>query len=75
MELDPKTPQYSTGDPKSFAYPTARERWPIIITQAIDDAYRSVAACDDTAKREEGKKIVEELARLKYEVQHDRPLT
>ncbi|GAB1314801.1 Hairy/enhancer-of-split with YRPW motif protein 2 [Madurella fahalii] len=75
MELDPKIPQYSTGDPKSFAYPTARERWPIIITQAIDDAYRSVAACDDATKREEGKKIVEELARLKYEVQHDRPLT
>lgn len=22
---------YSTGDPTSFAYPTARERWPIII--------------------------------------------
>ncbi|KAK4114822.1 putative UPF0364 protein [Canariomyces notabilis] len=75
MDLDPKIPQYSTGDPTSFAYPTARERWPVIITQAIDDAYRSVAACDDAAKRDEGKKIVEELARLKYEVQHDRALT
>ncbi|KAL2015733.1 hypothetical protein VTK56DRAFT_4904 [Thermocarpiscus australiensis] len=75
MEHDPKLPPYSTGDPTSFGYPTARERWPIIITQAIDDAYRSVAACDDATKRDEGKKIVEELARLKYEVQHDRPLT
>jgi hypothetical protein len=44
-------------------------------TQAIDDAYRSVSNCDDAEKREEGKKIVEELAKLKYEVQHDRPLT
>ncbi|KAK4157548.1 hypothetical protein C8A00DRAFT_40123 [Chaetomidium leptoderma] len=76
MELDPKlTPPYSTSDPTSFAYQTARERWPIIITQAIDDAYRSVGACDDADKREEGKKIVHELGELKYEVQHDRALT
>ena len=44
-------------------------------TQAIDDAYRSVGACDDADKREEGKKIVAEIAELKYEVQHDRALT
>ncbi|KAK4233525.1 hypothetical protein C8A03DRAFT_19419 [Achaetomium macrosporum] len=75
MELDPKLPPYSTADPTSFAYPTARERWPIIITQAIDDAYRTVADCDNAEKQEEGKKIVAELAQLKYEVQHDRALT
>ncbi|KAL2131859.1 hypothetical protein VTI74DRAFT_4547 [Chaetomium olivicolor] len=75
MELDPKLPAYSTGDPTSFAYPTARERWPIIITQAIDDVYRTVASCDDREKCEEGKKILAELAQLKYEVQHDRTLT
>lgn len=44
-------------------------------TQAIDDAYRSTSKCADAARAEEGKKIVEELARLKYEVQHDRALT
>ena len=44
-------------------------------TQAIDDAYRSVAHCDDAAKRDEGKKIVEDLTKLKYEVQHDRVMT
>ncbi|KAG7289410.1 hypothetical protein NEMBOFW57_005781 [Staphylotrichum longicolle] len=75
MDLDPKLAPYSTGDPTSFAYQTARERWPIIITQAIDDAYRTVAACDDAEKRDEGKKIVAEIAELKYEVQHDRALT
>lgn len=37
--------------------------------------YRSVSQCDDAAKRDEGKKIIEELARLKYEIQHDRTLT
>ncbi|KAL1846857.1 hypothetical protein VTK73DRAFT_205 [Phialemonium thermophilum] len=67
--------RYSTADKNSFAYPTARERWPIIITGAIDDTYRSVSQCDDAEKRDEGKKIVEEIARLKYEVQHDRALT
>ena len=44
-------------------------------TQAIDDAYRSVATCDEPEKVAEGRAIVEELARLKYEVQHDRALT
>ncbi|KAK4446872.1 DUF89-domain-containing protein [Podospora aff. communis PSN243] len=75
MEYETKTPAYSTGDPTSFAWTTARRRWPVIITQAIDDAYRSVSNCDDVEKRDEGKKIVEELARLKYEAQHDRQLT
>jgi len=47
----------------------------VLQTQAIDDAYRSVAHCDDAAKRDEGKKIVEDLTKLKYEVQHDRVMT
>ncbi|KAK3359429.1 hypothetical protein B0T25DRAFT_98248 [Lasiosphaeria hispida] len=75
MEYETKTPAYLTSDPASFAYPTARTRWPVIITQAIDDAYRSVSASEDPEKHEEGKKIVAELANLKYEVQHDRALT
>ncbi|KAK4119217.1 putative UPF0364 protein [Parathielavia appendiculata] len=75
MELDPKLAPYSTGDPASFAYLTARERWPIIITQAIDDVYRTVGASDDADKVAEGKIILAELSQLKYEVQHDRALT
>ncbi|PSR81773.1 hypothetical protein BD289DRAFT_489028 [Coniella lustricola] len=75
MEFDTKTPAYSTADKTSFGWTTARERWPVIITQAIDDAYRSTSQCADQARADEGKKIVEELARLKYEVQHDRALT
>lgn len=90
----PPAAAYSTGDPTSFAWQTARERWPIIIvrcrplarpipaanrplplqTQAIDDAYRTVGACEDAAKSDEGKKIIADLAELKYEVQHDRAL-
>ncbi|KAI0438819.1 hypothetical protein F4803DRAFT_533690 [Xylaria telfairii] len=75
MEHDTKTPPYLTSDRTSFAYVSARDRWPVIVTAAIDDTYRSVSECGDAAKRDEGKKIIEELARLKYELQHDRPLT
>jgi len=31
--------------------------------------------CDDDAKRKEGKTILEGLAKLKYELQHDRQMT
>ncbi|KAI1849915.1 hypothetical protein JX265_013502 [Neoarthrinium moseri] len=75
MDLDTKTPLYKTSDKTSFAYISARDRWPVIITQAIDDVYRSITQCNDREKEDEGKKIVEELARLKYELQHDRQLT
>lgn len=36
--------------------------------------YRTTSQSKDPATTEEGKKIVDELARLKYEVQHDRQL-
>lgn len=48
----------------------------VVSTGIIDDVYRSVSKCDDEPeKRDEGKKIVEEIARLKYEIQHDREIT
>jgi hypothetical protein len=43
-------------------------------TGAIDDVHRAVSETKDEAKRTEGKRIVEELAKLKYELQHDRRL-
>ncbi|KAG7122509.1 Damage-control phosphatase like protein [Verticillium longisporum] len=66
---------YSTGEKRSFGWVTARERWPVIITQAIDDLYRSVSDSEDGEKKTEGKAVTEKIARLKYEAQHDRPLT
>ncbi|MCJ1393439.1 hypothetical protein MMC18_006313 [Xylographa bjoerkii] len=44
-------------------------------TGAIDDVHRAVGVCNDEPKRTEGKSIVEGLAKLKYELQHDRQLT
>jgi len=43
-------------------------------TGAIDDVHRAVSETTDEAKRTEGKRIIEELAQLKYELQHDRKL-
>jgi hypothetical protein len=44
-------------------------------TGAIDDVHRAVSATTEATKRDEGKRIVEDLAKLKYELQHDRKLT
>ena len=82
---------YSTSDKTSFAYISARDRWPVILvhlghdrserftdapqTGAIDDVYRAVADATDGPKQTEGKKIIADLAKLKYELQHDRKLT
>ncbi|KAK6835963.1 hypothetical protein PG987_006458 [Apiospora arundinis] len=75
MVMETKTPPYMTNDKTSFAYVSARERWPVIISQAIDDTYQTLSQCNDTGKKGEGQTIVEELTRLKYELQHDHQLT
>jgi damage-control phosphatase, subfamily III len=77
MEHDPKVPTYQTSDPTSFAHKSARERWPAIITGAIDDVHRTVSntASSDIEALAEGKSIISSLATLKYELQHDRLLT
>ncbi|KAJ3506064.1 hypothetical protein NM208_g16119 [Fusarium decemcellulare] len=75
MEYDTKTPKSVTSDPKSFASDSVRQRWPVILTQSIDDVYRAVNKTTEPEALAEGKKIIEQLAALKYEVEHDRKLT
>ncbi|EPS34340.1 hypothetical protein PDE_09304 [Penicillium oxalicum 114-2] len=75
MEFDPKTPQYLTSDPTSFASVSADDRWPVIITGAIDDLARTISTVSNDDKAKEGKSIIEKLATLKYELQHDRQLS
>ncbi|KAK8169893.1 hypothetical protein IWX90DRAFT_431083 [Phyllosticta citrichinensis] len=75
MEYDTKTPLYNTSDKTSFAYISAKDRWPVIITQGIDDVHRGIIASDDSETQKQGKQIVEGMAKLKYELQHDRQLT
>ena len=84
--------QYRTSDKTSFAYVSARDRWPVILvrslplgavhslqmsaqTGAIDDVHRAILAVTEPTQRDEGKKIVEGIAKLKYEIQHDKQLT
>ncbi|KAH7032693.1 uncharacterized protein B0I36DRAFT_361469 [Microdochium trichocladiopsis] len=75
MEHDTKTPPYATSDKTSFAYISARDRWPVIITGAIDDVFRTLSESNDAEKNAEGKRIIEDLVALKYELQHDRKLS
>ncbi|OAP56885.1 hypothetical protein AYL99_08997 [Fonsecaea erecta] len=77
MEYDPKVPTYQTSDPTSFAHKSARERWPAIVTGAIDDVHRTVSKLPDSEKDvlTEGKSIISTLGSLKYELQHNRTLT
>ncbi|RDW60113.1 DUF89-domain-containing protein [Coleophoma crateriformis] len=64
MEFDTKTRPSYTSDKTSFAYISARDRWPVILTGAIDDVHRAVSESTDEEKRTEGKRIVEDLAKL-----------
>ncbi|KAL3423524.1 hypothetical protein PVAG01_05271 [Phlyctema vagabunda] len=75
MEHDTLTKPSLTSDKASFAYISARDRWPVILTGAIDDVHRAVSESTDETKTQEGKRIIEDLAKLKYELQHDRKLT
>ncbi|KAH8120919.1 protein-glutamate O-methyltransferase [Trichoderma asperellum] len=75
MEYDTKTPKSVTSDPKSFASESVRMRWPVILTGAVDDIYKAISSTDDAEKQAEGKKIIEQLGSLKYEMLHDRQLT
>ncbi|KAI9894472.1 MAG: hypothetical protein M1814_003230 [Vezdaea aestivalis] len=71
---DTSTPQYSTGDKTSFAYISARDRWPVILTGAIDDVHRACIGPRNPQAYEEGKVIISSIATLKYELQHNRQI-
>lgn len=67
---------YKNDDRQSFAWPSARRRWPTILTTAIDDVHRTVVSTsdDEVDKIKEGKQIITGLTELKYAIQHDRPI-
>jgi len=44
-------------------------------SQAIDDINQTLNHCNGTAKKHEGKTIIDELARLMYELQQNQPLS
>lgn len=73
---NPMSAPYSTSDKTSFAHTSAKDRWPVILTGAIDDVHRAIVESRDPNNEEvkEGKTILAGLAKLKYELQHDRQL-
>ncbi|PSK53063.1 Protein-glutamate O-methyltransferase [Elsinoe australis] len=75
MEHDTQEPQWNNSDQNSFAHQSARDRWPIILTGAIDDVHKAVGKATDKDVEAEGKSIISQLATLKYELQHNRQLT
>ncbi|KAF4121885.1 Protein of unknown function DUF89 [Geosmithia morbida] len=75
MEYDNKIPKSMTSDKTSFAHETVLIRFPHILTGCIDDIHKAISKITDETEKAEGKKILEELVKFKYEVQHDRTLT
>ncbi|PUU75482.1 hypothetical protein B9Z19DRAFT_1110060 [Tuber borchii] len=75
--MDPGLPEkpYNISDKNSFAYVSARDRWPVILTQAVDDVFKHTSNSEDGIRKQEGSKIVAQIAQLKYELQHDRTIT
>jgi len=80
------------SDKNSFAYISARDRWPVILvcvpnpfsilgantrvqTQAVDDVFKHASNYEAGTRKQEGNKIVAQIAQLKYELQHDRTIT
>ncbi|KAK3075231.1 Hairy/enhancer-of-split with YRPW motif protein 2 [Teratosphaeriaceae sp. CCFEE 6253] len=73
MEHDTDVSPSSTGDKNSFAFISARDRWPIILTSAIDDVHKAVSKATDLAKQEEGKSITQSLAKLNPLIDDGKP--
>ncbi|KAF8596598.1 DUF89 domain-containing protein [Ceratobasidium sp. AG-I] len=69
-------PPWDFTDKDSFAYNTVVKRWPVIITNLIDTVYRTIDAegNGDAGRIAEGKAVISQLAKLKYDMSHDRPL-
>ncbi|KAG8728888.1 hypothetical protein FRC12_021415, partial [Ceratobasidium sp. 428] len=69
-------PPWDFTDKDSFAYNTVVKRWPVIITNLIDTVYRAIDTENngDADKISEGKTIISRLAKLKYDMSHDRAL-
>ncbi|KAJ1652089.1 Hairy/enhancer-of-split with YRPW motif protein 2 [Dispira simplex] len=73
----PYPPLVGTTKP-SFAYVTIKDRMPVIVAQVVDTVYRGYMNLETNPTNQErireAKRIVEELGRLRYEMQTDKPL-
>jgi damage-control phosphatase, subfamily III len=68
----------------SFSYETVTNRWPIILTKLVDQVHQinhaltmkkdSEGDLDWEKRVEEGKRIIEKVSKLKYEMARDHTL-
>ncbi|BGP19757.1 hypothetical protein JCM10213_003603 [Rhodosporidiobolus nylandii] len=76
----PSVPLCSASQPESFAYESTVKRWPIILTGIIDELSQINGTLahsqdkDEQEKEQEGKKLINEIGGLIYEMRHDREL-
>ncbi|KAI8823359.1 uncharacterized protein EV422DRAFT_565308 [Fimicolochytrium jonesii] len=67
----------------SFAYPTVKDRLPIILTKCVDavskqlhsESSSSSPTSSSSLKHTQGKAVISDISKLIYELQRDRPLT
>ncbi|GAV30557.1 hypothetical protein PMKS-004071 [Pichia membranifaciens] len=60
---------YSLNDPTSFAYSTARSRWPKIITQSKQDVLAHARKSEDAELKKQSETIVEGIELLLQEIE------
>lgn len=78
-------PSLSGTDAHSFAYTTLKDRIPVIVTKCIDDVTRTISLGEEGCKAlgqfqgisewesvvRQGQNVINQLARLKYEISHN----
>ena len=62
---DHRTAVSRTNDPSSFAYPTARERWPRIFNQIVEDISNASKSLTNDQDREIGEELKAKITSLK----------
>lgn len=73
---NPPRPALQATDKNTFAYITAKKRWPEILEKVIDDIYKTINSLGplEVDKIQEGKRIADSLTELKYQIQQKNPL-
>lgn len=69
---------YYISQDTAFGHTLVRRQWPLITSQAIDNVNASIALLDatrDAAKVNEGKQLIQQLEKLKYEVENNKKLS
>ena len=73
MNGNPVPKSLSARDKDSFAYPTMKDRVPVIICKVVDLLYRNRNEMK-LENPDEIKQVIEGMSKLRYEIQTNKPL-